>query len=150
MDGKDGTRQGQKRSPAWSRARAKRELTAWARSGGSMAEYARIHGLPVKRLWSWHQRLRKLRWTPSFGQRQGRSKRDLRLTNKVHVPPLSGPVKSRCPLAAGCRKCRKPVGFSKFLSASRGLVARKVTSDSIPGHSILMLPPPRKTSFGIR
>ncbi len=66
MDGERLT--GRTRAKAWSWDRAKREMTAWALSGLTMTEYARVQGLPVKRLWAWSGRLRKAGWVAAKGE----------------------------------------------------------------------------------
>jgi hypothetical protein len=46
----------------WSKADAKRELTAWLSSGLSLAAYARERGIPEKRLSNWKMRLKAKGW----------------------------------------------------------------------------------------
>jgi len=48
------------------KAAAKRELTAWSSSGLSLAAYARDRGIPEKRFWNWHTRLRSQGWEPGI------------------------------------------------------------------------------------
>jgi hypothetical protein len=45
---------------------AKRELTAWSSSGLTLAAYARERGIPEKRFWNWHTRLRSQGWEPGM------------------------------------------------------------------------------------